>query len=263
MSRIAAQLAIDTIRRDLENLPERSPDVALRSAILEANRIIVLRRQNQAFAQMGTTIVAVIFHEREVVVGHVGDSRAYLIRDGNIQQLTTDHTYVQQLVERGQIRPEDALSHPQAHILTRAIGSEPGLEVDIKNFWLWEAPPGVPQDSLLICSDGLYSLIRDDEIAQIAATNTPQVACAQLVELGRSRGGFDNITVAIVPLRGELRQEPPPGYREELSRRTSARGFGPVAPDGRSLGRLVIMMGVLSVLAALLTVFAMLVFVGR
>ncbi|MCB0339150.1 MAG: serine/threonine-protein phosphatase, partial [Bdellovibrionales bacterium] len=128
---LAAQLAIDAIRRDLENLPARPPAIALKSAALEANRIIVLRRQNPAFSGMGTTVVAAMFANSEVAICHAGDSRAYLIRDGAIQALTTDHTYVQDLVEKGKIGIEEALSHPQAHVLTRCIGSEPGLEVDV------------------------------------------------------------------------------------------------------------------------------------
>src|SRR5262249_31618256 len=154
-------LAIDAIRRDLENLPLRPPTIALKSSILEANRVIVLRRQNPAFSGMGTTVVGVIFSGSEVAIAHVGDSRAYLIRDSAIQQLTTDHTFVQDLVDKGKIGIEEALSHPQAHVLTRAIGSEPGLEVDVQKFWLWDVDHNQPQDLLLLCSDGLYSLISE------------------------------------------------------------------------------------------------------
>lgn len=209
---LAAQLAIDAMRRDLENLPKRTLDAALRSAIVEANRVIVLRRQNPAFSGMGTTVVAAGFRGQEVVIGSVGDSRAYLIRDCAIQQLTTDHTLVQEMVERGQIQAEEALSHPQAHILTRCIGSEPGLEVVTKKFWVWEIGPGEPTDALLLCSDGLYSHISDGEMAMIVSKNTPQRACVELVELAKSRGGFDNITITIIPLSGQLKREPPIGY---------------------------------------------------
>lgn len=209
---LAAQLAIDAIRRDLENLPARPSDLALKSALLEANRVIVLRRQNQAFSGMGTTIVATLFNGIEVVISHVGDSRAYLTRDGAIQQLTEDHTFVQSLVDSGQIRPDEALSHPQAHVLTRAIGSEPGLEVGTQKFWIWPAQEGEPNDILLLCTDGLYSLVSEGEIGNTVAQNTPQHACVKLVELAKSRGGFDNITLAIVPLPGQLRREPPVGY---------------------------------------------------
>lgn len=255
---LAAQLAIDAIRRDLENLPQRSADSALRSAILEANRVIVLRRQNQAFAEMGTTIVALMFSGAEVVVGHVGDSRAYLIRDGAIQQLTTDHTLVQDLVDRGQIRAEDALSHPQAHILTRAIGSEPGLAVDVQRFWVWQVGDGEPVDHLILCSDGLYSLVSEGEIANIVSQHAPQSACVKLVEMARARGGFDNITVAVVPLAGQLRQEAPDGYdgvRKALLR-SAAKRNSPVSPP-MSVVRTVAVVAVLSALAALLTVLAM------
>lgn len=210
---LAAQLAIDAIRRDLENLPARPCEVALKAAILEANRVIVLRRQNQLFAGMGTTIVGVLFQGPEVVIGHVGDSRTYLVRDGAIQQLTIDHTYVQELVERGEIKIEDALTHPQAHILTRCIGSEPGLDVDVKKYWIWEVPESEPTDVLVLTTDGLYSHVTDGEIATSVTEDSPQRACVKLVELAKSRGGYDNITLAVIPLGGQMRQEPPMGYR--------------------------------------------------
>ena len=102
---LAAQLAIDAIRRDLENFGARPVELALRSAIYEANRIIVLRRQNPAFSQMGTTIVAAMFQGPEVLLSHLGDSRAYLVRGRASQQLTIDHTYVQDLVIKVRLLP--------------------------------------------------------------------------------------------------------------------------------------------------------------
>ena len=215
---LAAQLAIDAIRRDLEKYPARSADMALKGALVEANRNIVLRRQNQAFAAMGTTLVSAMFDGSEVVIGNIGDSRAYLIRDGAIQQLTVDHTYVQQLVERGEIKPEDALAHPQAHILTRCVGAEPGVEIDIKKFWIWDVEDTDPKDHLILCTDGLYSLVADGEIAQAVSNNSPQSACVKLVELAKARGGYDNITISIVPLSGQLRQNPPPGFSSRAKR---------------------------------------------
>ena len=221
---LAAQLAIDAMRRDLENHEERLPELALKGAILEANRVIVLRRQNPAFSGMGTTVVAALIYSNEVCIGHVGDSRAYLIRDGNIQQLTVDHTYVQELVERGQISQEQALDHPQAHILTRCLGAEPGLEVVFKKFWLWPLSAGEMQDYLFLCSDGLYSLVSDNEIANVVCHNTPQHACIELVNRARERGGFDNITAAIVPLEGQLRNDRPAiAQRPEQTKRVNAK----------------------------------------
>lgn len=252
---LAAQLAIDGIRRDLENLPWRSCLSALKSAVLEANRIIVLRRQNQAFAQMGTTLVGLLFSGVEVALSHVGDSRAYLIRDGSIEQLTTDHTYVQELVNSGQIQPEDALSHPQAHILTRAIGSEPGLHIDMQKYWMWETRKGEATDILVLCTDGLYSHVTDEEIARWVTDLSPQQACVKLVEKAKERGGFDNITVAVIPIGGQLRDQPPEGYDEEaVHRRLKARN-NPASDKKKgssSFLRTIIAMVIFSVLSALL-----------
>lgn len=251
---LAAQLAIDAIRRDLENLPSREPDMALKGAILEANRIIVLRRQNQAFAEMGTTIVSSLFLDQEVVLAHVGDSRAYLVRDGAIQQLTTDHTYVQELVNRGELRSDQALSHPQAHILTRAIGSEPSLKVDIQRYWIWK-DTGEATDMLVLCTDGLYSHLSDGEIAATVSGESPQRACAKLVDIAKSRGGFDNITIAIIPLGGQLKQEPPQGYARSDVLRVDKDVKQPRTPVfGGQLKRDLLIVLILSVLASLLVV---------
>lgn len=261
---LAAQLAIDGIRRELESVDARPCAAALKSSILEANRIIVLRRQNQAFSQMGTTIVGALFSEVEVALGHVGDSRAYLIRDGVIQQLTTDHTFVQQLVDKGEIEAKDALDHPQAHILTRAIGAEPGLEVDLHRYYIWKTAPGEPSDTLLLCSDGLYSHVSDEEIASITSKEPPKQACVQLVELAKKRGGYDNITVAIIPIGGQMKQEPPIGYDEQAIRRSLELRSRPVRrkSDGGLLKRLLFVIA-LSILACLLVVLGLAFFLSQ
>jgi PPM family protein phosphatase len=204
---LAAQLAIDAIRRALESSDFATPTDALRAAIEQANRVIVLRRQNPAFSAMGTTVAAVLVNGDEIVIAYVGDSRVYLVRDGVIQQLTVDHTYVQDLVDRGAINPEDALSHPQAHVLTRCLGAEPRLDVEMLNFWIWESGEDEPEDRLVMCSDGLYSLVSDAEIAEIVTRFSPQESCVQLVELAKQRGGYDNITLAVLPMSGQIREE--------------------------------------------------------
>jgi protein phosphatase len=259
---LAAQLALDAIRRDLENMPVRSPEEALKSAILEANRIIVLRRQNPAFAQMGTTVVASLFSGPEMVVTHAGDSRAYLVRDGAIQQLTTDHTLVQDMVDRGKIRAEEALAHPDAHILTRCIGSEPGLAVQQKRFWIWPGDKSDGSDFLMLCTDGLYSQVSDGEMANLISQNPPQQACVKLVELAKERGGYDNITLAIIPLGGQLQQEPPPGYdsERETRKRIEKQTRKPIGPG---LARELMIIGVLCLIAFFLTVLVMAVVMSR
>ncbi|MCB0336030.1 MAG: Stp1/IreP family PP2C-type Ser/Thr phosphatase [Bdellovibrionales bacterium] len=263
---LAAQLAIDGVRRDLEGQPGRPPAEAFESAVLEANRIIVLRRQNQAFAHMGTTLVGALFSDVEVVIAHVGDSRAYVVRDHEIRQVTKDHTYVQELVDKGAISAHEALSHPQAHILTRAIGSEPGLQVDITKYWLWDVGAGEDRDVLLLCSDGLYSHVADQEIKDLVEHNSPQQACVKLVELAKARGGFDNITVAIIPLDGTLHDEPPIGYSEKdmlasLAKRQSMTMVKEV--NVKRLWRTVFVIGVLSVLVVMLVLTGMAFLLGR
>lgn len=206
---LAAQLAIDAIRRGLEAREFENPTEALLYAVEEANRIIVLRRQNPAFSSMGTTIVAALVSGDEVVIAHAGDSRGYLVRDKAIQQLTVDHTYVQDLVDRGAIEEADALSHPQAHVLTRCLGAEPRLKVDCQRYWIWETDSDEPHDWLVLCSDGLYSLVSDEDIAEYVSSRPPQESCVELVELSKNRGGYDNITLAILPIGGQLREEAP------------------------------------------------------
>lgn len=231
---LAAQLAIDAIRRSLSS-DNDSCGEAISTAIEEANRVIVLRRQNPAFSGMGTTVVSAIVNEDEVVITHAGDSRAYLVRDGVLQQLTTDHTYVQDLVERGQVTPEEALSHPQSHVLTRCLGAEPRLQLDLQEYWIWESSENEPQDKLVLCTDGLYSLVSDQEIADVVSKNSPQESCAQLVELAKNRGGYDNITLAVLPLGGQLREEAavkrePQIRQKKVSNTVAQRRFQNAAP---------------------------------
>lgn len=206
---LAAQLAVDAMRRSLQGTISAEPDIALTAAIQEANRVIVLRRQNPAFNSMGTTVVGAIIRGDEITLAHAGDSRGYLVRGAEIQQLTIDHTYVQDLVDKGLIAHDEAMSHPQAHVLTKCLGAEPRLEMDRQSYWLWEVAGDETKDQLILCTDGLYSLISDDEIAEIVNSSPPQEACAQMVAIARERGGYDNITVAVIPLDGRLDNQPP------------------------------------------------------
>jgi protein phosphatase len=126
----------------------------------------------------------------------VGDSRAYLLRQGELRQLTTDHTLVNEWVESGQITPEQALSHPQRSMLTRAIGTQETIEVDEFHFRPEDA------DRILLCTDGLTAMLVDDGIRDILAghADDPQVAAEALVEAANAAGGFDNITVVVLDI---------------------------------------------------------------
>jgi serine/threonine protein phosphatase PrpC len=219
----AAQISADTIQRYLT--VEHQEDIAerIRDACEEANRTIMLRRQSQRFTEMGTTVVGVLIEDSAVAVAHVGDSRAYLVQHDGIQQLTVDHTYVQQLVDRNEITREDALPHPQSHILTQCLGSSPDIKVDVERYWIWPLKKSELSDFIVLCSDGLYSLVGDEEIQRIVTVLPPPAACEELIQLANSRGGFDNVTVSIIPLRGHLRAEESPTWEKELSDRARGR----------------------------------------
>jgi PPM family protein phosphatase len=241
---LAAQLAIDAIRRELTGKGPQQSDEALSAALTEANRTIVLRRQNQAFSSMGTTAVMALFQGAEVTISHVGDSRAYLVRGGIIQQLTVDHTYVQTLVDKGEIELDEALTHPDAHILTRCIGSQAGLDLEIMKFWIWPIDEQEVSDHLVMVTDGLYSMVSDEELAEIISESDSQSACASLVDLANKRGGFDNITVAIIPVGGQLRSEAPPGFVSMKIKNEN----GPGSEVSLSLARWIVVAMMLTVL---------------
>jgi len=127
---------------------------------------------------------------------HVGDTRLYLIRDGQITRVTRDHSYVERLVESGMISAEEAEHHPQRNILTAALGTNPDLIMDSPG----RPEPLRPEDVLLICSDGLWGQVRDPEIRDAVEKGTTEKACRELIKLARERGGPDNITVEILRL---------------------------------------------------------------
>jgi len=141
----------------------------------------------------GTTLTCVLVVNERAVFAHVGDSRAYLYHDGELRQITKDHSYVDKLVELGQLTEEEAAVHPQKNVLYRAVGQEGLLEVDTH---LEMIPAG---GRLLLCSDGLWGMLNDEKIlAIVRKSTTPQTACDQLIEAANAAGGRDNITAIIV-----------------------------------------------------------------
>lgn len=141
---------------------------------------------------MGTTLTMAVITGSRVTVAHVGDSRLYLARSTNLQQITEDHSYIEELIKNGTLTREEAGSHPRKHVITRAIGSSKDLEVDVQDF---EAKDG---DILLLCSDGLTNMICENEIYSIIKDNEPEKACEQLIEAAKGKGGEDNITVIVI-----------------------------------------------------------------
>lgn len=165
----------------------------VRNLILKANELILDEAVNFSDRKgMGTTFTVGLLCGNRLTIGHIGDSRAYLIRDGQIRLLTKDHSLVEQLVDSGQIQPEDAESHPQRHVLTRALGISPDIQLDISEE---EIESG---SILLFCTDGLTNLVRDKEILEESAKQPePEKLAESLIKLANSRGGFDNITVVV------------------------------------------------------------------
>jgi PPM family protein phosphatase len=188
---VASQLAVSTFEGlgGTKGLPES----LLRTTIGEANaRIHEAAERDGTKAGMGTTITAALVADTTVSFGHVGDSRAYLWRDGVLQQLSDDHSLVGELVRRGALTPEEAERHPQKNIITRTVGTEPALDVDT---WTLET---APDDVFLLASDGLNNMLRDAEIASILAA-APSLAHAarELVRSANAAGGIDNITALL------------------------------------------------------------------
>jgi len=202
-------------------LPAGAPDEAIERTIAVANRNIYDQAHADAsLAGMGTTITvaAVDSDSEQVVIGHVGDSRAYRLRDGIIQRLTKDHSLVEEMRRRGQITEEQAEDHPQRSIITRALGPEPEVQADLA------VVPSDPGDIFLLCSDGLTTMIGDDRIREILmGATTLDAAARTLVDEANRAGGRDNITVIVFqvedPAKPLAKDEHPTLLRTGTARR--------------------------------------------
>lgn len=169
---------------------------ALADGVRAANSEVCAESQARGNG-MGTTLAAVLVINSTAYIANVGDSRVYLLQGGQLRQVTTDHSLVATLVAAGEITPEEVYTHPRRNIITRCLGTAEDLEVDL---FLEELKPG---NSLLLCSDGLWEMVRDTEIRDVMLKGKgPRVACEQLVELANQNGGVDNISVIIVKVTG-------------------------------------------------------------
>jgi serine/threonine protein phosphatase PrpC len=191
----ASRLAVQTIREVYDNLVQDDPQAPLLEAFAIAHdRIQAYALRHPELHGMGTTCTALVIRGRQLFFAHVGDSRLYLVRGASISRLTRDHSYVARLVESGIVRPEDAEKHPQRHILTAALGS--GVEVAVDG--PEKAVALQDGDDLLLCTDGLWGVVSEEELRSSATNNAPAEACAALVKLALQRGGPDNITVQML-----------------------------------------------------------------
>jgi protein phosphatase len=167
----------------------------LKTAIRLANqKIIDTIAQRRELEGMGTTLVSILLSEGVACVGHVGDSRAYIVRDGQLTQLTGDHSWVNEQVKLGFLTKDDALRHPFRNVVTRALGSKEDVLVDLIE------KPLQPGDTLLLCSDGLNTMVDDPSILDscIQSAGDPEHAAKSLIEKANEHGGEDNVTVVIL-----------------------------------------------------------------
>lgn len=205
---VASEIAVNVIAQRAPSFPDAE---ALGQAVEEANLAIIQgAHEGVGRAGMGCTCTAAMLENERLIIAQVGDSRAYLLHQGRIQQLTRDHSLVADLVEAGQITPAEARVHPQRSVITRALGSDPRTQPDLFEI---NVETG---DRLLLCSDGLSSMIEDHEIEDILNhAADPQLAASQLVNAAIAAGGFDNVTVVVVDVTGfaEVR-------RKKMARKT-------------------------------------------
>jgi serine/threonine protein phosphatase PrpC len=191
----ASRLAVETVRNIYNDHFDGNPQKTLVTALETAHQNIQrYAMDHPKLTGMGTTCTAMSIVGRQLSFAHVGDSRLYLIRAEAISRLTRDHSYVGRLVESGIVRSEDAEVHPQRHILTAALGSGKEVTPDSPEHSI----PLEEGDSLLLCTDGLWSLVPEETLARTLRTNTPAKACSDLVQMALDRGGPDNVTVMVL-----------------------------------------------------------------
>ncbi|MGZ4246850.1 MAG: Stp1/IreP family PP2C-type Ser/Thr phosphatase [Solirubrobacteraceae bacterium] len=191
---VASKIATETFEKGLPD--SGSPEERLAERVREANhQIHELSRTDRERAGMGTTLTAAYVDDTSVAIAHVGDSRAYLFRDGTLERLTQDHSLVEELVRQGKLTPEQAAGHPQRSIITRALGPEASVEVDT---WTYPVRAG---DILLLCSDGLTTMISEDRVAEIlGGAGSLDGTAGALIDAANEAGGRDNITVVLFRL---------------------------------------------------------------
>jgi protein phosphatase len=205
---VASRIAVDTIRDFIQREPrggsaDAATDGALREHSLQLRRAVRLAHdqvleaihQDGSLQGMGTTVVGILVQERTAALAHVGDSRAYRVRHGELRQLTQDHTWVHEQVKAGYLSEEQARHHPLKNVVTRALGSDKEVLVDLQEL---EVEPG---DLYLICSDGLTTMLDDGEILRIVHQGgSLDETCRRLIAEANARGGLDNVTVILIAI---------------------------------------------------------------
>ncbi len=244
---VASATALEALRAAVAN------GQSLRDAIEGANDAVLEKSaSDRELHGMGTTLTAgMLGSDGHLVVGHVGDSRAYLVRDGELTQITHDHSLVEEMVRGGELTPEQAEVHPQRSIITRALGIDPQIEVD-------EYPIDLqPGDRILLCSDGLTTMVRPDEIASILnRERDPKRAAQLLVDAANEAGGEDNVTAVIIEVVEITEDDAAPAVAvpdDDTSDMSDAPPVKPRRRPGRTILR--VLVWVLPILAVLAVAF--------
>lgn len=211
----ASRLAVEILLDELEAAPlgaanpsgpgtDAPPALYLQKAAKLASRTIYdIGAEDEELQGMGTTLTSLLFHGGRAYLGHVGDSRAYLFRDNRIEQLTEDHSWIEEQVKAGLLTPAEAVESSLKHVITRSVGYEPDVIVDLVVL------PFLMGDCFLLCSDGLSSYISDDELRQILCEEYYCQVPELVVELANERGGDDNITCVIIYVANDGMSEAP------------------------------------------------------
>lgn len=225
---VASSVAVDTFRAGLEDGAD--PERSLVAQVEQANsRINELSHSNAEHAGMGTTITAVYVGEQDVAIAHVGDSRAYCLRDDELLRLTDDHSLVDELIRQGKLTPEEAEEHPQRSVITRALGPEASVEVDIRSFH------GRTGDVYLLCSDGLTTMVGEAELLRLLASRERLADAGEaLIAAANGAGGKDNITVVLLRLEEVFSEAERPGDSHTTITAAATAPLPPSASQART-----------------------------
>jgi serine/threonine protein phosphatase PrpC len=209
---VASALAAEVVRQVYYSV-DSTPPLSLRTALETANRTLFdYAATNSDCKGMGTTCSVLVVRDDHLWLAHVGDSRAYILRNGELTQLSEDQTLHAQLVRDGIVTAEDAAASPGANVILQALGTRPEIAPTVWSEGLALAPG----DRLILCSDGLFNLVTDIQIAEIAARKPPREACSALIDLALTAGGYDNISVGVFAVEAPC--PAPAGNRVEATR---------------------------------------------
>jgi serine/threonine protein phosphatase PrpC len=222
---IASALVVESLQRSMSNHVGEARDALLEKAVLQANREVWEAARYPGRENMGATLTAMFIHGGVAHIAEVGDSRAYLLRNGNILQVTRDQSYVQLLVDVGALTPQDAKKSQVSNVILQAMGLKPDVTVAIGRLELRD------RDAFILCSDGLSNKVSIEELRDLVLTS-PQldVACTRMIELAKMRGGEDNVTAIVAGVSGDL---PRPIAAESLAQTLHVlQAFEPAPPSG-------------------------------